>query len=134
MSAFFDIAITTEKLPVFHRRMNLPWEKQDHQGFTYWTSLPVKQRASFLKQFQTAEYQIILIGMLYEKLTDGDILKRCTQYINSRESFDDPAGHYILFVLEKKDNSYHVFTNRFGTYHAYWHDGNMISTYFFWNG
>lgn len=131
MSAFFDIAITTEKLPVFHRRMNLPWEKQDHQGFTYWTSLPVKQRASFLKQFQTAEYQIILIGMLYEKLTDGDILKRCTQYINSRESFDDPAGHYILFVLEKKDNSYHVFTNRFGTYHAYWHDGNMISTYFF---
>ena len=110
--------------------MNLPWEKQVHQGFTYWISFPAKQRTSFLRQFQTAEYQIMLIGMLYEKLSDEDILKRCTQYINSKESYDDPAGHYILFVFEKKDNSYHVFTNRFGTYHAYWQNGSMISTYF----
>lgn len=111
--------------------MNLPWEKQDHQGFSYWTSVPVKQRTSFFREFQTAEYQIVLIGMLYEKLTDEDLFKRCTLYINCGVSFNDPAGHYILFVFEKKDNSYHVFTNRFGTYHAYWQNGSMISTYFF---
>jgi asparagine synthase (glutamine-hydrolysing) len=38
-----------------------------------------------------------------------------------------------LFVFEKVSNNVYVFTNRFGTYHAYWScesDGNIISTFF----
>ncbi len=122
MSTFCDIWIGS-KQPVRKRKGNSDWKKKEH---VYW-SLPLTDK-SFYRVYERSGQQLMLIGQLYERLSGEELFNRCIDSINGK-GFNDPAGHYILFLIE--DHHTHVFTNRLGTMHAYWSnsaDENIIST------
>ncbi len=124
MSAFYDIWIGADT-PVYKRSKNKNWELS---GDNVWLSLP-EENKGFIREVKDTNYRLILIGQLYELITDAELLQRCRFYIEqSRNGFDDPAGHYIMFLMDNNKEQIHVFTNRLGSYHAYWSTDKVIST------
>ena len=126
MSAFSDVWLSNEagSLPVV-RTGNQPWE---YHGDKLWLSLP-STGLSFLTYAVLGHYSLVLVGQLYESISGEDILKRCIKYItHPGNGFADPAGHYIMFVQDNENKHTHVFTNRLGSYHAYWSGDRIIST------
>lgn len=125
MSAFYDIWIGKNR-PEYRRLHNNDWQQDE----SAWRSLPEKDNG-FLKTEQSGNYKLIIIGQLYESITVQEVLQRCINYIeDGAKGFEDPAGHYILFVQNELMKHTHVFTNRLGSYHAYWSTDNAISTYY----
>ncbi|MCB0698570.1 MAG: hypothetical protein H6551_09640 [Chitinophagales bacterium] len=116
--------------PSYKRRTNKDWEQQGNA----WLSLP-DNSLQFIRTAEAMSYQLVLLGQLYEKMSNNEMLDRCLNYINnSKRKFAEPAGHYIAFVIDKTNGETHVFTNRLGTYHAYWSEelgNNAISTSYF---
>lgn len=126
MSAFSDVWISNDAgvLPVV-RTDNQPWE---YHGDKLWLSLP-STGLSFLTHAVLGHYSLVLVGQLYECISGEEILKRCIKYItHPGNGFADPAGHYIMFVQDNENKHTHVFTNRLGSYHAYWSGDRIIST------
>lgn len=126
MSAFSDVWINNEagSLP-FVRTGNQPW--QNH-GDTLWLSLPA-MGIPFITDAAVKNYSLTLVGQLYENISGEEILNRCIKYItHPGNGFADPAGHYIMFVQDNENKHTHVFTNRLGSYHAYWSADRIIST------
>lgn len=131
MSAFYDIWLNENgTAPEYKRSWNTNWRKEEHNKF--WLSLPKQyKQPGFFDVLDTAEHTLIILGQLYEYISTEILLQRCVAFIDTKKRFVDPAGHYILFVIAKTDNSTHVFTNRLGTYHAYYSQeagANSIST------
>lgn len=131
MSAFFDIWISSkENAPRYSRTGCENWQ-QKVTGT--WTSKPEIKDKSIIKELSTETHQLIIIGQFYEAVDTGELLKGCISYAeDNNKGFTDPSGHYIIFLIAKTGACY-VFTNRFGTYHAYWQQAknrNVISTYF----
>lgn len=130
MSAFYDIWIG-DSVPLHVRNDNEKWVHKD-LDIPYWISLP-QSKSSFINEISTTSHQLVVIGQLYEEINLNTLLARCIAHTEGAKSFNDPAGHYILFLFDKLKKEYHVFTNRLGTYHAYWQQGsgsNVISTYY----
>lgn len=124
MPAFYDIWIGADT-PVYKRSKNKDWELS---GDYTWLSLP-EEHKGFLKEVIDGDYRLILIGQLYELISDAELLQRCRLYIEQpQHGFDDPAGHYIIFLKDNTKEQTHVFTNRLGSYHAYWSADKVIST------
>lgn len=123
MSAFYDIWIGNQE-PAYHRQKNDPWQTA---GKKTWLSLPANNK-DFIQVHNSGNYNLVLIGQLYEPLSNDKLLNRCTSYIEQSKKYKDPAGHYIIFVTDTSIGSTYVFTNRFGTYHGYWSEEGKIST------
>ena len=131
MSAFTDISITTnERLPAT-RMGNRPWENiVDNDRLHINVSKPEKKERTFCQQYAHENNTLIVIGQFYEAVNLHQLLLACLAHVHHGTQFIDPAGHYILFVHDSKDNV-HVFTNRLGSYHAYWKkeaNNNAITT------
>lgn len=131
MSAFYDIWISNQTFkPAYCRLDNADW-LADSLMPAAWLSLP--QNDEYVKTYSTEDVCIKVIGSFYDDTKIITLLESCIDYIDNNKSFDEPAGHYILFVYKKNTKTYHVFTNRLDTYQAYWSsiDGiNTISTYY----
>lgn len=123
MSAFYDIWIGNEA-PEYGRTKTSQWRKANENT---WLCIPHPDKG-FLQQHTSGNYRLILIGQLYEPVSPEDLLKRCKAYIQGKKDYHDVAGHYIVFVTDDKKGDTYVFTNRFGTYHAYWSVEQKIST------
>jgi len=123
MSAFYDIWIG-DKPPAYKRSSNEGWR---HASGNRWHSLPGNKK--FITEISSEEYTLTLIGQLYETVEYNDLLNRCVNYIQQPGcTFTDPAGHYIIFVSAVATKDTYVFTNRMGSYHAYWSEDGVIST------
>jgi asparagine synthase (glutamine-hydrolysing) len=134
MSAFCDISITTgHHAPPPTRNNNKPWESiVEQNGLAVNISKPQKQENTFLQTYKHEGDILIVIGQFYEHVSLNQLLLDCLDHVNHGSKFNDPAGHYIIFVHDHKNNI-HVFTNRLGTYHAYWKkeaNSNTIATSF----
>lgn len=128
MSVFTDIWIGNTA-PLKCRLGNSEWVSENE----YWQSTPVSN-ALWKQELETDTHIIIVLGQFYEDVDLNALLKDCIAYTNgSSTSYNDPAGHYIIFITEKGAGDKYVFTNRFGTYHGYWSSDNnvkAISTYY----
>lgn len=126
MSAFYDIWISTAGIASLKQRNgNHPWEEIID---SVWLSKPIEGKA-FCISINKNGFQLVLIGQLYEELAEDDLLNRYVHYINTPQTkLEDPAGHYIVFVVDEVKQDTHVFTNRLGSYHAYWSVEGVIST------
>lgn len=126
MSAFYDIWISSSHIaPCYHRRENRDWKLAYSN---VWLSLPDTDKG-FITHITSDNYRLVLIGQLYEAISNQEILQRCITYIEQPEKgYNDPAGHFIIFVLDDTTKQTHVFTNRLGSYHAYWSADKAIST------
>lgn len=119
MSSFCDIIIEGQVgyRPTVTRGGNKSWE---HKG-GYWSSLP--EGVDHFPYFNTIgdeQYELIVLGQFYEEVDNRALLSAAIDYSTGAvNKYNDPAGHYILFLLDKRTHHVHVFTNRFGTYHAY---------------
>lgn len=123
MSAFYDIWIG-DKAPAYKRSRNEDWQRVSGN---IWYSLPGNKK--FVTEVNDNEYKLTLIGQLYESVDSAELLDRCIKYIQQPASrYNDPAGHYIIFVSVLATRHTYVFTNRMGSYHAYWSDDRVIST------
>jgi len=123
LSAFYDIWIS-DREPLHKRSANNNWKKEVDNA---WLSTP--GNADFIIQVENDHYRLLLLGQLYEQMDAGELLNRCAGYIEKpANGFDDPAGHYIIFVTGIPSGEVYVFTNRMGSYHAYWSDDKIIST------
>lgn len=123
MSAFYDIWIS-RVAPLYKRGSNNNWHRVSANT---WFSLP--GNSDFITEVENESYKLILIGQLYEKIDKPELLNRCVSYIrNPRNKYNDPAGHYIIFVTAIVSGDVYVFTNRIGSYHAYWSEDKTIST------
>ncbi|HEY9177097.1 MAG TPA: hypothetical protein VIN07_05380 [Flavipsychrobacter sp.] len=123
MSAFYDIWIGTAA-PHYKRSNNEDW--QNVSG-NIWYSLPGDKK--FITVASNNEYQLTLIGQLYETVDANELLNRCVNYIQQPDNnYTDAAGHYIIFVSALATGDTYVFTNRMGSYHAYWLEDGAIST------
>lgn len=123
MSAFYDIWISNA-VPSYKRGSNDDW--QCISG-NIWFSIPGNR--DFITEVENENYKLILIGQLYEKIDKTELLNRCVSYIlNPGNEYNDPAGHYIIFVTAIASGDVYVFTNRMGSYHAYWSEEKAIST------
>lgn len=127
MSAFNDIWINGKEQVSAAVRNGLSEWAPVFSGV--WLSL--SNEGKFVLQYEDGEYHMVLLGQLYEELTAENVLKRCVSYIKGTEGFEDPAGHYVIFLRNSVDKKTHVFTNRFGTYHAYYTVKGTISTRYF---
>ena len=123
MSAFYDIWIGAVP-PAHKRKCNEDWQ---HVPGNIWYSLPGNKK--FITEASNSKYQLIFIGQLYETVDGNDLLNRCISYIEKAGSnYTDAAGHYIIFVSALATGDTYVFTNRLGSYHAYWSEDGAIST------
>ncbi|OSZ82386.1 hypothetical protein CAP35_03700 [Chitinophagaceae bacterium IBVUCB1] len=131
MSAFYDIWISNSNAKPKHTRLdNADWKADKNMPAT-WLSLP--DNDIYVQSYKNDIASIKVIGSFYDDTDIKTLLDNCVHYINNKQKFEEPAGHYILFVYLNAQRMYHVFTNRLGTYHAYWSsiDGvNTISTYY----
>lgn len=130
MSAFYDIWIGNNR-PQNVRIGSGDWSYNTNAA--YWLSTP-ENKQTFVKEVNANTHTLVILGQFYEDIDDSVLLRQCIDYSNnSSSSFNDPAGHYIIFLFDKETKKCHVFTDRLGTYHAYWRneDGNnSISTYY----
>lgn len=132
MGAFCDISVTTgtNELPLI-RTGNKEWTNViSNEQLKLNISKPVEDRNTFYQHYTHEGNTIIVIGQFYEPVNLNQLLFDCLGHVYKDDHFKDPAGHYILFVHDRKNNI-HVFTNRLGTYHAYWKkeaNNNMIAT------
>jgi asparagine synthetase B (glutamine-hydrolysing) len=126
LSAFYDIYIGYK--PEYHRLENGNWKQEGN----YWASKPVKSTFVFFDEAANETHHLVVLGQFYETIDKQVLLRQCAAYCDgTSKQFADPAGHYILFLLDKRNNQRHVFTNRFGTYHAYYSvSPKAISTYY----
>lgn len=124
MSAFCDIWIGNAQLPE-PRTGNKSWQEVSKHVYV---SLPQRGEA-FFRQYVSDSHTLVLIGQLYETVTDEELLDRYIRYTaHCNDSFNEPAGHYIVFLQDKDKKQTFVFTNRYGSYHAYWSADKVIST------
>ncbi len=120
MSAFYDLWIGTQE-PQKARLNNTAWQK--NIDGKYYLSLP-QNDIIFLCEKQSSTHTLVILGQFYEPVDHQKLLKNCVDYVAGATSiFDDPAGHYILFLFDKLNLYTHIFTNRLGTYHAYYRTG-----------
>ena len=133
MSAFYDIWISNKEKPVYTRLNNTAWKLEPELALDTWVSLP-QDKQEYIQQYGNEVATITVLGQFYENIELATLLDRSIEYIDKKQSaFVDPAGHYCLFVYHKQKKEHYVFTNRLGTYHAYYlsKDGqNVISTYY----
>jgi hypothetical protein len=123
MSAFYDIWIGGNA-PSYKRGSNNDWRCVSGD---VWFSLP--GNGDFITEVENEKHKLVLIGQLYEKIDKPELLNRCISYIHNQENkYNDPAGHYIIFVTSLASGDVYVFTNRMGSYHAYWSEDKAIST------
>ncbi len=123
MSAFYDIWFSTVKAnkPKYNRGINNSWKEKYTGKINSWVSEPkIESSFHFIKEAEARGFKILLLGQLYEDLSIDSLLDRCIDYVITGNGFDDPAGHYIIFLVEEESGQLHVFTNRFGTYQAYY--------------
>ena len=135
MGAFHDIWISNAKhAPLYTRTGTRPWKQKNIGETSIWESKPSGNDNSIATEIVTATHHLIILGQFYEQVETAKLLDVCVKYANgAASSFSDPSGHYLLLLIDKFENTTHVFTNRFGTYHAYWASGNnynIISTYY----
>ena len=135
MSAFYDIWISNKEVkPHYYRKGNAAWKEFGYPYNSVWESSPDVINNSVANNFETDTHRLIVIGQFYEKVDNEKLLQECTAYANkSNRQFLEPAGNYILFLLDKQSACVYVFTDRFGTYHAYYSTETgkqVISTYF----
>lgn len=122
MGAFCDILIEGKQgfEPTVARADNDAWQ---HKG-VYWQSMPKGvQQYPYLNTVDNDAFSLLILGQFYEQV-DKDALFRSVvdQVSGYSDKYNDPAGHYILFLIDKQHGDVHVFTDRFGTYHAYIYD------------
>lgn len=135
MSAFFDIWIGAPgNTPDNHRIENTDWEKEQVGNVELWYSRSINNDYPVLKEVNDTRYKMMVLGDFYEIIDHEELLNRCINYIEDAEvGFNDPAGHYIIFLVDIMSGNVHVFTNRFGTYHAYYNQlssQGSLSTYY----
>lgn len=137
MSAFLDIWISSagsNYRPQHTRKENLPWAKKDIGVLDCWQSYPAGKKFDFIQEVQNATHRLIVLGQFYEPININSLLSDCQAYVTlEASSFHAPSGHYILFLVDNRDTSLYVFTNRLGTYHAYYSlepGQGSISTYY----
>lgn len=134
MSAFYDLWISnTNVSPSYCRMGNNQW-KEKNKDFICYSSVPAKKNIQWLNDTDTESHYMMILGQFYEPVEYGELLKACNDYIEGiSPSFKDPAGHYIIFLFNKIQKQHYIFTNRLGTYHAYFSSErgvNTISTYY----
>lgn len=132
MSAFCDIWIGgTSSAHV--RGGNAEWKECDEQ-IKFSLSLSKDNNIHFVTRTTAEDHTLVVLGQFYEDVNRLALLQACVRFVKGKEAiFNDPAGHYILFLFKNHTKECYVFTNRFGTYHAYWLNNgkqNAISTYF----
>lgn len=122
MGAFCDILIEGKQgfKPVNARADNDAWQ---HKGF-HWQSMPKGvAQYPYLNTVDNDAYRLLILGQFYEPIDNNVLFKSVVDYVSGHtDKYNDPAGHYILFLIDKQHGDVHVFTNRFGTYHAYIYD------------
>ncbi|MBS1772956.1 MAG: hypothetical protein JST82_08845 [Bacteroidetes bacterium] len=134
MSAFYDIWITnnTNHIPNHVRAGSVEWRRHNNIS-GLWCS-ESRNSGSFVTEATLGNYRMLMIGQLYENISNGFVLNNCIEYIEGRsKTYNDPAGHYVILIYNSLSSEYYVFTNRLGTYHVYWSaiDGiNALSTYY----
>jgi asparagine synthetase B (glutamine-hydrolysing) len=132
MSAFCDIWIGSTS-PVYARTGNASWKNCSDTTHCF-SSVAQNGGVNYINKHSSPRYALFTLGQFYENVDPQHLIETCTRFIDGQvATFDDPAGHYLVFLFDKQSKEWHVFTNRFGTYHAYWlNDGKQktISTYF----
>lgn len=137
MSAFCDIWISGKnsgKEPRYHRQGNLGWSAKNIAGIDFRQSMPANKPFDFLQELKTTTHHMLLLGQFYAPVDLSDLLVQCRNFIDGTHgTFEDPAGHYLIFVTDLRNNYCYVFTNRLGTYHIY-HSSeagrNTLGTYY----
>ncbi|MCD6062153.1 MAG: hypothetical protein K0R82_64, partial [Flavipsychrobacter sp.] len=132
MSAFCDIWIGSTS-PVYARTGNASWKNCSDTTHCF-SSVAQNGGVNYINKHSSPRYTLFTLGQFYENVDPQHLIETCTRFIDGQvATFDDPAGHYLVFLFDKQLKEWHVFTNRFGTYHAYWlNDGKQkaIGTYF----
>jgi len=125
MSAFADIWIGSVA-PV-HSRYGKGWHRKD---VGYWYAGDAQ--SDWYYELETQRHTMVVVGQLYEEVDMQALLESCVNYATKKaDVYKDPAGHYIIFITDKQEGNKYVYTNRFGTYHAYWSSAaKLISTYY----
>lgn len=130
MSAFYDIWISNSDTPKHSRITNCNW--QEHKQGIY-HSKPSNASTPPYSEYQYNNISITILGQFYEVVDIQKLTDNCINHIQYGKNFIDPAGHYLLIVKDNNRNTTHVFTNRLGTYHAYYcsnNSQNIITTYY----
>ena len=119
MNAFYDIWIGSDSAAPRYAREKGAWVNTELEPFACWVNASGDKK--FIEQTNTSNHSLIVLGQFYEPIDNKKLLQQCIDYVNKTESFfEDPAGHYIIFLIDKAKENCHVFTNRLGTYHAYY--------------
>ncbi len=132
MSTFYDIFVGNNISPEFVRTFNAKWHRNANMHDA-WISEPEKG-TGYSTTYDTTDYHLLVIGQFYEHVDMKVLLENCVKYAKAITNiFEEPAGHYVMFLYDKLSKRYHVFTNRLGTYHVYYlSEGTQkaISTYY----
>jgi len=131
VSAFCDIWLSNRQddQPLHTRFSDMEWRMNSAMPGSWIADSAAS--GNLLHEVKVDDYTLVLIGQLYEPISEVDILKRCIAYIENGRPYKDVAGHYVLLVKNLSSNKTYVFTNRLGTWHVYHYSSgstNRIST------
>lgn len=130
MSAFYDVWISNNKnVPSYSRMGNNAWSDSKSKEYNYSLSFPHNATIQWFNELNTETHHLIVLGQFYEAVEYKDLLDGCVSYVSGKSQiFNDPAGHYIIFLFDKVKKLHYIFTDRMGTYHAYHSSENGINT------
>jgi asparagine synthase (glutamine-hydrolysing) len=101
------------------RDVSLAWTTmEEDQGWRLWQQLSSPSWKGFpLVRWQTEGWHILLLGELYGP---HDTSKQfAAEIVRGERAATELNGHFLLWAWDEKRRQWHVWTDRFGTLHAY---------------
>jgi asparagine synthase (glutamine-hydrolysing) len=89
------------------------WELWEQPPSPNWKGFPVAE-------IKIAGWQVWLLGKLYDNTGQADEVARAvTEVVLGRRPASSLNGHWLLWAWDENDRDWHLWTDRFGSLHAY---------------
>jgi asparagine synthase (glutamine-hydrolysing) len=124
-----DLAIAfCAEAPKVGRNPSIAWSMiADHLDWRLWQQLSTASWKGFpLTQFKTASWHILLLGELcHSNDRPAELEQFAKEIVCGGRDATELNGHFLLIAWNNEIRQWHVWTNRFGTLHAYhsYHNG-----------
>ena len=132
----FLISFSSSERTFPGRNLTSKWQRDLAEAdWQIWKQAPSQTWKGYpLTHFRSDPWKLWLLGEFYG-LTAGNVSpnQRLTEFIQHGFSGKDLNGHFLLFGWNGDTKEWHVWTDRFGTLHAYYTIGNhesAIGTFF----
>ncbi len=129
----FLIDFSNSQLPIPCRTPSQSWNgDMSEAGWRIWKQAPAPTWKGYpVIHLHAHPWDVWMLGEFYGLCETGEnIEQRLRRFFQTECSATELNGHFLLFGWNAHTLKWHVWTDRFGTLHAYYTAGKAIGTFF----